>query len=622
MTKKPIALVQVWFGKLPDYFEYHYDTCLNQNIDFYVFTDQEVDPKFNAPNVKFIPMNAEAIEKRLFDKTGKEIKIKNNYKVCDVRPAYGDIFSEYLVDYEFIGWYDIDTLLGDVLYWVSSYFKDFDAISFGEDGHIYNRLSGPLTIIRNVPNLTNAYLNDPVFYETMKIEKYAEYDEQKFTELLSNLGIKTKIIFNCSNLDPADWKVLFDAVWSGGKLYINGEEKLIYHFYRKTLTKFERKGNTIVAGRKFEYEDDFLWVTYFTESYEPIVKTMIQSLSKFSKRKCVLYTVNYTSKFEHMLSDQFIVRRIDMGTGGDSVDIRNRSFIALLSKPVITLDSIKSFLGKKFVYIDTDIYVTANADGIAKYFKSLDDYPLVNSHVHDVIYCHDNGELVSSLHALGDALGVEVSIFPRRKCNVMLYDDRSEWLFKEQMDIYYKHKDSMRRCIFKFHDEDTMNIILSKNKLLKSLPVVDIEEGYTIDLDRISNYSYNFTAISQLARIPKTDRDVYVFHGYKNSHDWEQINLLYSQTVLDQEDLLVKYDGKNIILIKNSFIRNKKFEPTIVVKIFNQDGTVIFEWPWQIFTTQFFYVWNVNLIKGQRYLIELEESSTKRLVFRQELLTK
>jgi hypothetical protein len=512
--------------------------------------------------------------------------------------------------------------LGDVISWVLPYFNNFDAISFGEDGHIYNRLSGPLTFIRNIPRVTQAYVNDPVFYETMKVEEYAEYDERKFTERLRKLGISYKIIFGAGNMNSESWKILFDATWSGGKLYIEGKEKLLHHFYRKDLTKFERKGNTIVASRKFEYEDDFLWVTYFTESYEPIVKTFIQSLSKFSKRKCLLYTVNYTSKFEHTLSDQFIIRRIDIGTEGDWMDERKRSFMTITSKGLINLDSIKAYPDKKFIFLDTDIYVTANIDGVAKYFKDLEHYPLVNSHVHDVIYAHDGGELISSLHSLGEEIGVDITVFPRRKCNVMMYDARSAWLFQEQMDIYYQHKDSKRRCIFKFHDEDTLNVILSKYKLEKSLPVVDIEEGYTIDLNRISNYSYNYTDISILARVPKTDRDIYIFHGYKTPHDWQQIDKLYSQTVLDQEELLVKYDGKDVILTKNSFIRDKKFDPTVIVKMFDQDGNLVFEFPWQIFTTQFFYIWDATLTKGTRYLIELEESSSKRLVFRQEFLAK
>jgi len=622
MTKKPIALVQVWLGKLPDYFEYHYDTCVNQNIDFYVFTDQEVDSKFNSPNFKFIPMTVAAIEKRLHDRTGREIKIKNNYKFCDIKPSYADIFHEYLNGYDYVGWYDIDTLFGDIVSWLSPYFNNFDAISFGEDGHIYNRLSGPLTIIRNIPRVAKAYSQDPVFYETMAIEEYAEYDERKFTELLRKSGISYKIIFEAGNMNSDSWKIQFDAVWSGGKLYVEGKEKLIYHFYRKNMTKFERKGNTIVAGRKFEYEDDFLWVTYFTESYEPLAGTLIQSLSKFSKRKCLLYTVNYNSKYEHTLSDQFIVRRIDIGTEGDWMDSRKRSFITIVSKSLINLDSIKAYPDKKFVFLDTDIYVTVNVDGIAKYFKDLENYPLVNSHVHDVIYFHDNGEHVSSLHSLGEELGIDIHIFPRRKCNVMLYDASSAWVFQEQMDIYHKHKDSKRRCIFAFQDEDTMNVILSKYDFRKSLPVVDIEEGYSIDINRIANYSYNYTAISALARVPKTDRDVYVFHGYKTPHDWEQINECYSKTVLDQEDLLVEYNGKDMILTKNSFIRDKKFESTVFVKIFDETHRLIFEFSWEIFMTQFFYAWDMSLTKGKRYLIEIEESMSKRLIFRHELTAK
>jgi hypothetical protein len=46
-------------------------------------------------------------------------------------------------DYEFVGWYDIDTLLGDVVSWMEPYLSEFDVISFGEDGPIYNRIFRP-----------------------------------------------------------------------------------------------------------------------------------------------------------------------------------------------------------------------------------------------------------------------------------------------------------------------------------------------------------------------------------------------------------------------------------------------------------------------------------------------
>lgn len=620
MPKNRIALIQVWFGKLPSYFEYHHSTCLNQRIDFYFFTDQEVDKKFEAENIKFIKITTKDLQQKLFDKTKKQLVVPSAYKLNDIKPAYVDLFQDHVKDYEFVGWYDIDTLLGDVVSWMEPYLSEFDVISFGEDGPIYNRISGPLTITRNTEKVRTVYLSDPVFYECMSKPEYDEYDERKVTETYRRLGIPVKILFECSNMEPISYKIRFDAIWTGGKVYVGGKEKLIYHFFMKKLTAFDRKGNTVIARRKVEYLDDFYYITYFTENYEPMVRTLINSLEKFSRRKCILYTVNYSSKLVHELSEQFIIRRIDI-TGRDFLDSRGRSFNTITSKPVIQLDSLKSFPGKKFVFLDTDIYVTVVIDSIAKYFDDLENYPLTNSHVHDVIYSiEENGDHVSSLHALGDEISVPITVFPRRKTNVMLYDERSAWFFKEQMQIYNDHKDSKRRAIFKFHDEDTFNVILSKYNFHGALPVVDIEEVFDLNLEVYNHYTYSDYPISERAVVPVNDRGVYVFHGYKNVELFQRVEDTYGSTVLDKTDLIVEYDGKDVALIKTSFFRDKRIRPNVNVAL--KDGNAeLFKCGWEIFNSQFFFIWGIHLNNHTTYLVELTEQETDRLIFRTELIT-
>jgi hypothetical protein len=601
-------------GKLPEYFEFHHSTCVNLEIDFIFFVDHEVDPKFYAPNFKFIRTDRAEIEHRLSQRTGEKMFIDDSYKMCDVRPAYGDIFSDYLQLYEFFGYYDIDTLFGDIVTWMEPYFTDFDVISFGEDSHVYNRVSGPLTIMRNNERTRTIYKTDPRFYECMKTTSYGEYDEHKIMRTYRSLGIPVKILFGASNMISKSKRIEFDAVWTGGKVYVNGDEKMLHHFIRKELTNLTRKGNSIVSRQQVQYEDDFYFITYFTKNYEPILRTLINSLARFSKHRCVLYTVNYTSDLMNELSDQFIVRRIDI-TGDDFLDGRGRSFNTITSKPVIQLDSLRAFPGRKFVFLDTDIYCTVNIDGLAKYFKDLENYPLTNSHVHDVVYCIETGTHISSLHVLGEETGVEIRVWPRRKTNVMLYDERSAWFFEEQMQVYHDHKDCKTPGIFKYHDEDTFNLLLSKYGFYKSLPVVDLEEVYSIDINRMFNYSYSETPISELARVPKSDRDVYVFHGYKDANSFQRIDDAYSVTVIDGVDVLVKYDGKDLIITKNSFLEDKNILPMVNVIVLDE-AAVIFTCPWNVFSSQFFYVWDILLTKGKSYTVELEESSTKRLIYR------
>lgn len=621
MAKPRIALIQVWLGELPKYFEYHYQTCVNLNIDFFFFTDQVIDSKYRAPNFKFIKITKRSIEFLILAKTKKDIRLASNYKITELKPAYADLFQSYVANYEYVGWYDIDTLFGDVVRLVTPYLGTYDIISFGEDNSPYDRISGPLGIAKNTKEVRTVYLNDDNFYRCMDIKEYSNYDEDIITQTYRELGLKLFLFNNSCNLEKPSFKIIFDAKWVGGRIYVNGEEKLIYHFYRKSDTTFYKIGNTIIANQNIKYLDDFYYVTYFTENYEEMASVLIRSLSKYSNRRCLLYTVNYTSTFENTLSDQFIVRRIDLDDitlDNDFTNKKGQSFSVITSKPIIQADSLNVLPNKKFVFLDTDIYVTANIDSIKNEFKNLENYPIANSHVHDVIYWTLDGTTVSSLHQLGEEAGIDIKIFPRRKTNVILYDERSKWFFIEQMKIYNNYKDSDKLGIFGLHDEDTFNLILSQHNFTKCLPVIDIEETFDLDLTKYTEYSYSVSNTSALASIPKTDRDILVFHGGRTADVFDKINNRYGCMVLDHADILINYDGRDLKLERNSLLINKKIKN--LVRITVSDEMLRYSTTWPIFEYATFYIWNAILGNGKLYTIELSDVDTNRLIFRQDFV--
>ena len=45
---------------------------------------------------------------------GVEFFLKNNKKACDLKASFGDLFLEYIENYDYFGCYDIDTFFGDV----------------------------------------------------------------------------------------------------------------------------------------------------------------------------------------------------------------------------------------------------------------------------------------------------------------------------------------------------------------------------------------------------------------------------------------------------------------------------------------------------------------------------
>jgi len=441
------------------------------------------------------------------------------------------------------------------------------------------------------------------------------FDENELNELHQK-NSKVKLLYDCTNFDSAEGKLISDSKWFGGKVYVNSEEKLLHHFYNKKNTKLNLIGNTITCTSSKLFSDDFVWVTYFTENYEKLLEGFIDSIRKYSNRKCLLYTINYTSDLIDKLDEQFIVRRLDLPKG--DLDVNGRDITVLSSKPIILSDAIDYLTDAKFIYLDTDVYLTNVADDLGNFFDDIENYPLMNSHVHDRLYANDispTREWVSTLDILSEATNIPIKIFPRRKCNVILFDKNSKWFFEEQMEIYYKHKNT-KPGIFRLHDEDSANILLSKYEFKKSLPLIDMEESPFLDMQKIQNYSYNISLISEHVKLPKNENEIYIFHGFKDFQFHKKIREKYGKTVLCEDDFLVIYKNNTLLFQKNSFLSGKLIEDTVDFVVRDSEKKEILNLQNQkIFNYWIFYISSISLNHG-KYYIDIIEKNKNRIIYK------
>lgn len=550
MNHYKIALIQVWLGPFPDYFKYHLKTCENQSyIDFFIFTDHNIN--FDLPfNVKVFNTTKAEIEDKISVLINSPIKLLNNKKTCDLKASYGDLFKEYLTEYDYVGCYDIDTLMGDLYNWVHPYLGKYDFIS-SADLNFYNRLSGPFLIWKNKQNL-NAIYKKINFVDIMNLPEVYCFEEKEFSNFIIDT-YPTKLIYNTQNIEEESGKVIYEATWIGGKTYCKGKEIMFHHFYNKSTTKLSFRGNSILSEYKKVYQDDFYWVTHFTENYEPLLSVLIESIKRFSNRKCILYTINYTSDLAYKLTDQFIIRRLDVELG--ELNARGRYDNVLSLKPSILSDVVDFIPDSKFVYVDTDIALTINADSITKYFNQLENFPLINSHTHDRIVVHgiiEGEEWSSPINILADATGDDIYVYPRRKTNVIVFDKNCKWFFKEQVDLFQQYRGT-RPGIFALHDEDSANLLINRYDYLKCLPLVDIEEIPYIDMNIFHNYRYGSHPVSDNLVLPQHENDVLVFHGFKNPEFEVQLKDNYLKTVFSQDDFTVVFHYDGFYFYKNGF---------------------------------------------------------------------
>lgn len=362
--------------------------------------------------------------------------------------------------------------------------------------------------------------------------------------------------------------------------------------------------------------NDFYWVTYFTKSYSDIAINLIESISKYSNRKCILYGINYDYQLpeEFLTSNQFIVKRIEIEKG--DIDLRGRDASILSSKPKILADAIDTFPENKFVYIDTDCYITVNADGINKYFKDLENYPLINSHIHDRIFTSgivEGEEWTSSVDILAKKIDVEICIFPRRKANLIVFDGSSKWFFEEQMEIYHKYKNT-EDGIFGLHDEDSANVLLSKYKLPKCLPLCDVEGTNNLSVKEMTDTSQKFHMtgnISPWCKLPEHTDDIITFHQLKTHEDFDNIKDGYNNTVLDFKEMLVTYNNNTIVFIKNSLLTKKQINENVDFVIKDLKGNVVNRLNNQeLFNYFTFYLSNIPLTNSL-YIIEIIKTNSK-----------
>jgi hypothetical protein len=165
-----IALIIPYFGKFNQYFPVFLESCgYNSSIDWLIFTDSE--DEYSLPeNVKKIKMSFEEFRRMAQEKFSYDISLERPYKLCDFRPAYGEILKDYLDGYDFWGYCDCDLIFGNIRKFVT------DEILCAYD-KIFTR--GHLTLFRN-NSQTNLFYKEQNVIDARRIytsERNCKFDE-------------------------------------------------------------------------------------------------------------------------------------------------------------------------------------------------------------------------------------------------------------------------------------------------------------------------------------------------------------------------------------------------------------------------------------------------------------
>lgn len=136
-------------GNLPAYIDCVFRSCeCNPDINWLILTDDRT-PRRLPSNVCVKYATMDEFQETFSRKLDFEVKIPNPYHFCVFRPAYGFLFADLLVGYDFWGHCDLDVIYGDLRAFLgeeilSSYNK------------VLNR--GHLTLYRNNPEVNRYFM--------------------------------------------------------------------------------------------------------------------------------------------------------------------------------------------------------------------------------------------------------------------------------------------------------------------------------------------------------------------------------------------------------------------------------------------------------------------------------
>ena len=171
-----ITLISPYFGKeFSPFFSVLVDSMINNpNINFVIPTNLPYKENGDYSNILFVRTDLHYLNNEIDSVLGYHARIDSPYKLVDFRPAYGTIFSKYIGNSDWWGYFDSDIIFGNISEFLTDDLLDmFDRVF----------THGHLTLFRN-NNTMNSLWNKnfnlpevPSFKEVSTSKAIFAFDE-------------------------------------------------------------------------------------------------------------------------------------------------------------------------------------------------------------------------------------------------------------------------------------------------------------------------------------------------------------------------------------------------------------------------------------------------------------
>ena len=254
-----VAIIVPYFGTLPNYFQLFLDTCAyNPEFDWLIISNDTTDYTYPA-NVHLVEMPFADCQALVQSKFDFPITLHTPQKLCDYKCAYGYIFDEFLIGFDWWGHCDLDQIFGRLSAFITEeMLQAYDRI--GSIGH--------LTLYRNTEDNNRVFSRTDRYKEVFTTEKGCGFDEwlpDNINEIYLNSGRKIElrnlgadINSYCTTLQTVEYDVeqrcyvkspVTNSVfrWEKGiltQLHAGGEREYPYVHLQKRPMKDMRTGKT------------------------------------------------------------------------------------------------------------------------------------------------------------------------------------------------------------------------------------------------------------------------------------------------------------------------------------------------------------------------------------------
>jgi hypothetical protein len=145
----------------------------NSEVQFFLF-GSHLPEESPVENVRFFSLTTEELRQKVSESTGVQAQIGSPRKICDFRPAFGQIFREHLEPFDFWGYCDLDVVWGNLSPLVEDeILKNSDIISVR--GDLF--LSGACTLYRNTKALRTLYRSSSTWKDVFTDPNHWVFDE-------------------------------------------------------------------------------------------------------------------------------------------------------------------------------------------------------------------------------------------------------------------------------------------------------------------------------------------------------------------------------------------------------------------------------------------------------------